>query len=89
MFELGDEKIYIEFEATYDAEMYAFLWKTDAYLLDEHAEVRVTDWDWNDHYTEVEVSTNLRIRFVLVWDSHLNEVASLVVESAETIINEY
>jgi hypothetical protein len=58
--ELNDQEVYMEFRAVYGAEIFGYLFKTDAFSLSEDSDVYITDIDWNEHYAEVGVNLELR-----------------------------
>ncbi len=82
--ELDGREVYIEFHCVYEAEIFGFLFKTDAYSLSEDSDIYVTDMDWNDHYAEVGANVELEVRFGAIYDREENDVVSLEVKEARS-----
>jgi len=86
--ELNAEEVYIEFHTVYEANIFGFLLRVDAYGLEEDSDVSVTDIDWNGHYAEVEATVNLEVRLGAIYDRDEKDIVSLEVKEAKSE-NEY
>ena len=84
------DDIIVECNAQYDCTIEGFVFKSDAYDLEERdVGVRVTDWNWNEHYAEVEFHGTVRGKFLVRLAEDVNGEAGLgagySVESIEVL----
>jgi hypothetical protein len=84
--ELNDHEIYLEFRAVYNADIFGFLFRTDAFGLGDGSDIYVTDIDRNNHYAEVGVNLELEVRFGAIYDRDEKEFVTLEVKEAKTNI---
>jgi hypothetical protein len=63
--ELDGGDIYIELNVEYEANIYAYVFKSDAYGLDDNSPVHVSDWNWNESYAEVSGTVTLDVSIEL------------------------
>jgi len=85
VYELNDKQAYIEFSGIYEADIDAYLRKTDVLGLDKTDRVNVTDWDWNEQYAEVGASVILKVEFGLTYNQIKKRVVGFEVKDAAVI----
>jgi hypothetical protein len=80
---LDGNNVYIEFVAEYEGTAFAYVFKSSAASLNELSGFHVCDWNWNEHYAEVEGSVVLEVVFGMTFDRSSKTVLSFEVRSAE------
>lgn len=81
--ELGPEAIYVEFYAVYEAEIFGYVSKFDAYNLEDESKLYITDANWNDHYAEVGAEVDLDVEMVVTFNPTEGVFLSFEVQKAE------
>jgi hypothetical protein len=55
----------VECTALYSCTINGYMFKSEAVALPEESPIHVADWNWNEHYAEVEFTENSEVRFLL------------------------
>lgn len=80
--ELSDHEIYIEFHAVYNADVFGFLSRTDAFNLSEDSNIYVTDIGWSNQSAQVGIKLDLEVQFGGIYDRDEKDLVSLEVRAA-------
>lgn len=80
--ELEGGDLYVELNVEYEADIYAYVFKSDAYGLNDDSPVQVSDWNWNESYAEVSGTPTLEVSIQLTFDPKNPDEVNLEVTSA-------
>jgi len=61
----AQEEVMVECTALYSCTVNGYMFHSEAAALPEESAIHVTDWNWNEHYAEVEFTENVEVRFLL------------------------
>lgn len=84
--ELSDGELYVDLRVQYEADVYAYVYKSDAYILADGHEfpLEVSDWDWNESYVEVSGTIGLDVSIEITFKPESKEEPMLEVREAST-----
>ena len=78
--EMNSGRLYVEGTFTCTATIEGYVFKGDAYGLEEGGRIFVSDWNWNEHYVAVEIpDVQLNIEFSFTFDRRKGDVESFNV----------
>jgi len=78
--------IYVEGNARCSVTIDGYVYKSDAYNLEEQGRIHVTDWHWNEHYAAVEVGdVPMVVTFSFTFNRDNGEVKSFEFLRAEAV----
>jgi hypothetical protein len=80
--ELSDGELYIEIGVQYEADVFAYIYKSDVYSLRDDFPLEVTDWDWNEHYAEVTGTITLSLSIEIMFNPKSKRITSFEVREA-------
>jgi hypothetical protein len=86
--EVTRKQVYVQLRATFEAMVYAYVAKSEAYGIEEVSAFTVTDWDWNEHYAEVEATLDIEVLLGLTFDRENGDVLSIEVDGASNVTPE-
>jgi len=84
--EFMGQDVYLEFTAEYEAELFGYLQRVDAYHIHEDSALYVTNWDWDefDLYVPVSAYVTLQITFRAVLDLKRNKIVDFGIKEVNT-----
>jgi hypothetical protein len=83
--EMNSGLIFVGGKARCDVLIDGFVYKSDAYGLEEEERVYVSDWHWNEHYAAVQISdVPLKFEFSFTFDRKTGRIDSFEFLSGQT-----
>ena len=84
--EMNSGRLYVEGTFACTATIEGYVFKADAYGIEEGGRIHISNWHWNEHYVAVEIrNVDLQIQFSFIFDRRKGDIESFDVARASGI----